>query len=272
MNKPWLDGNAIFRARSYDDAAEAYERINAPLFFEKPARALAEFARIEPGQRVLDVGAGTGAVTRAIHALGAEVVSFDPSVPMLNAAMRGGASLPVCGALPDLPFRDAVFDRVCSAFVLTHVDDPEASVQAMARVVRPGGRIALTAWSPSVDPYTAAWNDVVSEFVAPEKIAAAAQQVLPGEPRFSREDGLKELLAAAGLRDVIRETRTFEFAMRVEGMIGSREVSASGRALRMLLTDEQWNACRLKAREALGRKFPDEISYPRQVFFAAGTI
>jgi len=108
---------------------------------------------------VLDVGSGTGAVARvAARALGAEgsVVAVDPSAPMLEAARRGGIDLTVVGMLPHLPFVAGSFDVVLSAFVLTHVDDAVASVREMGRVLRPAGRVGLSAWGASADDFTRA--------------------------------------------------------------------------------------------------------------------
>jgi ubiquinone/menaquinone biosynthesis C-methylase UbiE len=270
MDSRRFNDDAIARARSYDEVAEAYERVNAPLLFDAPARALVEYAALSRGEHVLDVGAGTGAVSRAAMAAGADVVALDPSLPMLMAAGRGGVSHLVCGSVPMLPFLDAVFDRVVSAFVMTHLDDPDAAACDMRRVLRSGGRIALSAWAPAEDPYANAWTEIVHEFARPELIADAAQRVLPGESRFARADGLSSLLAAAGFRDVQSESRTFEYAMSVDAMIATREVCATGRALRILLSDAQWGVYSARARDVLGRKFPDGIRYPREVFFAAG--
>jgi SAM-dependent methyltransferase len=272
MDARRLNDKAIARARSYDEVADAYERVNAPLFFDAPARALVDFAAISRAERVLDVGAGTGAVSRAALAVGANVVALDPSLLMLEAARRGGVSNAIVGSLPHLPFLDAVFDRVCCAFVMTHVDDPEAALRDMRRVLVSGGRVALSAWSPSDDPYNAAWTEVVNEFVPPGQVADAAERVLPGEPRFSREDGLSSLLISGAFHGVRSETRTFEFTMNVEEMIAAREVCASGRALRMLLSDTEWNAYHARALDVLGKKFPGGIRYLRRVFFAAGHI
>lgn len=265
-----LNDGDVTRARSYDDVATTYERVNAPIFFDAPARALAEFAGIVHGQRVIDVGAGTGAVTRAALTVGANVTAFDISVNMLLASQRSGASQAVCGALPHLPFFDAVFDSVVSAFVLTHVDDADGSVREMRRVLKRGGGMALSSWSSADDVYAATCAEVVAEFIDPAVVAEAAQRVLPGEFRFSQPDGLVSLLDACGLRSVRGESRTFEFACNVEEFVTSREVCASGRALRRLLSDAQWNAYRARSLEVLGRKFPDGIRYPRQVHFAAG--
>lgn len=265
-----LNDAEVARARSYDDAATTYERVNAPIFFDAPAHALIDFAAIGPGERVLDVGAGTGAVSRAALVVHADPVAFDISTHMLLAAQRGGVSHLVCGALPELPFRDAVFDRVVSAFVLTHVDDADASVREMRRVLKPGGGIGLSAWAPADDVYTATCAEVVAEFIDPARVAEATRRVLPGEGRFSQPDGLVSLLEENGMSGVRRECRTFEFACSTEEMVASRAVNASGRALRRLLSDAEWGAYHARALEVLGRKFPDGIRYPRQVIFAAG--
>lgn len=269
MKKPALD-YPLLRARSYDDVAEAYERVSAPLFFDAPARALVECAELSPGARVLDVGAGTGAVSRAALAAGANVAAVDPSSRMLLAAGRGGVRDLVGGAMPNLPFLDGVFDAVVCAFVMTHVDEPDDAVRDMHRVLRKGGCAALSAWSPADDEYARAWSAVVHEFVAPDVLAEAAGRVLPGEPRFSRSGGLAELLATNDFAFVQTVTRSFSFAPTVDQMIETREVCASGRALRMLLSDAEWKSCRERLRTVLGKKFPSGIHYDRAVYFAVG--
>jgi ubiquinone/menaquinone biosynthesis C-methylase UbiE len=266
------DHDPLLKARSYDDVAGAYEHINAPLMFGAPARALVECARLQPGELVLDVGSGTGAVARAAIAAGARVVATDPSLPMLEAAARGGVANAVAGSLPYLPFGDALFERVCCAFVMTHLDDPDAAAEEMRRVLRPGGGVALSAWAPADDDYSTAWNGVVREFVAPDVLAAAALRVLPADARFSQRDGLAGLLEAAGFSPVQTTTRTFEFCLDLEQMIATRDVCASGRALRALLTGAQSRAYGVRVREVLGRKFPDGIRFERSVYIALGFI
>jgi ubiquinone/menaquinone biosynthesis C-methylase UbiE len=231
-----------------------------------------DFAKIKREERVLDAGAGTGAVTRAAVSTGAQAVAFDISTTMLMAARRGGATHVVNGSLPTLPFIDASFDAVLSAFVLTHIDDPEAAVRDMRRVLRPGGRVALSAWAPSDDVYTATCAEVMAEFIDPARIAEASKRVLPGESRFAQPDGLASLLAACGFNDIRKETRTFEFTCSVEELVASREVCASGRTLRTLLDDATWKAYRTRSVEILGKKYPGGIRYPRPVHFAAAQL
>ena len=264
--------DALRRARVYDDVADAYERVNAPRMFDAPARELVALAGIPARARVLDVGAGTGAVSRAVSAAarGARVVALDPSLDMLRAARRGGVTNAVGGALPDLPFSDASFDALVSAFVVSHVDDPDRAIHDMRRVLRPGGTVALSAWGPTTDAYAAAWKSVIHEFVEPDRLESAASRALPGDARFSRPDGLTGLMAVAGLASVQSITRRLVFALTVDEYIAAREVCAAGRALRVLLDDDEWSRYRRRAKTDLARRFPGGVRFDRDVYLARG--
>jgi SAM-dependent methyltransferase len=224
MNPRLPDDRELLRARSYDEVAETYERVNAPLMFDEPARSLVECAALSPGEHVLDVGTGTGAVARAAIAAGANVVALDPSLPMLMAAGRGGVSHLVCGSLPELPFQDAVFDGVLSAFVMTHVDDPDCAARSMHRVLRRGGRVALSAWSLTTDEYSATWRRWCA---AADADAAEQRSAGRGAPRSATG------WPVCSSRTVCRGTnrRTVRFELNLEQMLVARE-GASGRALR----------------------------------------
>lgn len=265
MSNP--DDSVIRDARRYDGVADVYERVNAPRMFEAPAREFVSIVAPDPGARVLDVGAGTGAVARALGSR-ARVVALDASLPMIEAARRGGIELTVVAALPDLPFLDSSFDVVLSAFVLTHVDDPEAAARAMARVLRPGGSLGLAAWGSSQDAYASAWMEVVHEFVAEERMTAAAAPILPGEARFSQPGGSASLLVEAGLVDVRETTRRLQFSMTVAEYVAAREASGTARVLRMLLDDRAWTRFRERSREVFASRFRDGVSYARDVHYA----
>lgn len=262
-------------ARSYDGAARVYERVNAPKLFDPPARSLVVAAAPSRGARILDVGCGTGAVSRAaLAALGAEafVVAMDPSNDMLAAARRGGVERVVMASLPRLPFADASFDVVLSAFVLTHVDDPDAALADMARVLRPRGRIGLSAWAPGEDAYASAWSEVVGRYVEPDRMNRAGEVILPSDARFSQPSGQAEALRAARFADVRSHDVDFEFHLSVEEYIEGREVCAIGRALRTLLSGEDWLRFRADARASFAVRFPDGVTYTRRVFIATGEL
>jgi ubiquinone/menaquinone biosynthesis C-methylase UbiE len=262
-------------ARSYDGAARAYERVNAPKLFDPPARALVEAVAPSRGDRVLDVGCGTGAVSRAARAAmgpDAFVVAIDPSSDMLAAARRGGIDRVVLGSFPSLPFRDASFDVVLSAFVLTHVEDADAALAETARVLRARGRIGLSAWSPGADAYAAAWSEVVGRYVAEDRMTRACDVILPNDARFSQPNGVADALRAARFSDVHSHDVDFEFRLSVEEYIEGREVCAVGRALSTLLPDDEWRRFRADARATLGERFPDGVAYTRRVFIATGRL
>ncbi len=258
-------------ARSYDGAAEVYERVNAPLLFDAPARALVAATAPAGNPRILDVGCGTGAVSRAVRAAAgnqARIVAMDPSQDMLLAARRGGIEQVVAGLLPHLPFADSSFDIVLSAFVLTHVDDADAALADMARVLAPHGRLGVSAWAAGEDEYAAAWGDVVARYVDPERMSRAANVILPSDARFSQPSGVGDALRSAGFADVRSHDVELEFALTVAQYIESREVCASGRTLQSLLSEDEWRRFRADARAALASKFPAGVTYTRRVFIA----
>ncbi len=106
----------------------------------------------EPGVRVLDVGTGTGSLLSDLAAAGARVLALDLSLPMLarartqGRARSGGEIAYCCGAAEALPLPDGVCDVVHCAMVLQHVARPARVVAELARVLRPGGRVAVTSF------------------------------------------------------------------------------------------------------------------------------
>jgi demethylmenaquinone methyltransferase/2-methoxy-6-polyprenyl-1,4-benzoquinol methylase len=114
----------------------------------------------KPGELVLDVATGTGLVARALRGRYAcRVVGLDQSADMLAAA-RGRDGLfagLVRGRAERLPFGDASFDHVTFTYLLRYVDDPAATLRELARVLRPGGRLATLEFGVPRGPAYPLW-------------------------------------------------------------------------------------------------------------------
>jgi len=182
---------------SFAVAAEAYDRFMGrysiplgPLF--------AEFAGVAPGQRILDVGCGPGALTEhLVSRVGVGSVSaVDPSESFVAALAERQPALDVRrAAAEELPFADESFDTVLAQLVVHFMTDPIAGLREMARVARPGAVVAASVWDHGGGhgPLSVYW-DVVRELepdVYDESRLAGA-----------REGHLAELFEAAGLQDV----------------------------------------------------------------------
>jgi demethylmenaquinone methyltransferase / 2-methoxy-6-polyprenyl-1,4-benzoquinol methylase len=115
-------------------------------------RALVDAIDPSPGDRVLDVATGTGLVAfELVRRCGCDVVGLDQSEEMLTGARERLAADPafaghasfVRGEAERLPFADGEFDALTFTYLLRYVDDRAATMRELARVVRPGGRIAM---------------------------------------------------------------------------------------------------------------------------------
>jgi SAM-dependent methyltransferase len=134
---------------SYERIAETFAPIH-----DRIVEALA----IGPGARVLDVACGTGGVALRAARMGADVVGIDISADQLAKARRAaeaeGLEIQLDeGDCEALPYWDGAFDRIASAFGAIFAPDQQRAAAELARVSRPGGRLALTAWPND------AWSD-----------------------------------------------------------------------------------------------------------------
>jgi demethylmenaquinone methyltransferase/2-methoxy-6-polyprenyl-1,4-benzoquinol methylase len=142
----------------FDQVAPRYDLVNDVLSLGQDRlwrRVVAAAVAAGPGERVLDLAAGTGTSSRTFTTAGAYCVACDFSLGMLQVGARkaasgrrpeGPATGPVRFAAGDalaLPFRDGAFDAVTISFGLRNVADPDAALAEMLRVTRPGGRLVI---------------------------------------------------------------------------------------------------------------------------------
>jgi demethylmenaquinone methyltransferase/2-methoxy-6-polyprenyl-1,4-benzoquinol methylase len=134
--------------RIFTGIARTYDRVGAMLSFGQDPRwrhALVSEVRADPDDLVLDVATGTGLVAVELaRRYGSRVVGLDRSTEMLvEAARRNGSIDSLVNARAErLPFADETFDHVTFTYLLRYVDDPAATIRELARVLKPGGRLA----------------------------------------------------------------------------------------------------------------------------------
>lgn len=184
--------------------ASAYEDHMVPAVFGPWAEDLVDRVDLHPGQQVLDVACGTGAVSRVAAPLvrpGGQVVGLDFNPAMLEIAR----SLAIEGVdwregdATTLAFSDAEFDVVLCQQGLQFIPDKQAAVAEMVRVLKPGGRAAISCWkgedeNPAAAAISAAgeaagWSEVAEGFDTPFSF---------GDPEF-----LEKLLTDAGFSEVV---------------------------------------------------------------------
>ena len=130
----------------YEGVAQAWDA-GPSVLYDALARAIIdEYPEPLRGQRILDIGAGTGAISRALQQRGAIPVGLDAAPDMVDLMKARGIDA-VVGDLLALPFPDNRFDGAVAAFSLSHVDRPDKALTEAARVVRPGGRIIIASFA-----------------------------------------------------------------------------------------------------------------------------
>jgi SAM-dependent methyltransferase len=177
-------------ADAYDRFMGRYSSLLAPQF--------ADFAAVQPGQRVVDVGCGPGALTRVlVERLGTDEVSaVDPSEQFAAAARERNPGVDVRRApAEELPFEDREFDAALAQLVVHFMGDPVRGLAEMARVTRPGGVVAACVWDHDghQTPLAPFW-EAVRELDPAEQ----GEHGMAG----SREGHLTQLFGEAGIDDV----------------------------------------------------------------------
>jgi demethylmenaquinone methyltransferase/2-methoxy-6-polyprenyl-1,4-benzoquinol methylase len=158
MSRASLDKEPHEVAAMFDDVADRYDFTNDVLSLGQARawrRAVAAAIDARPGERVLDLAAGTGTSSIPFQQAGASVVACDFSLGMLNVGRSRNPQLDFVAAdAMRLPFRDAAFDAVTISFGLRNVADTTAALRELRRVTKPGGRLLVCEFShPTNGPF-----------------------------------------------------------------------------------------------------------------------
>ena len=212
MTRADLDKAPHDVAAMFDGVAERYDLTNDVLSLGQTRlwrRAVARAVDAGPGQRVLDLAAGTGSSSLPVAAAGAHVVACDFSQGMLQVGKSRRPDIDfVAGDATNLPFADNTFDAATISFGLRNVADPDAALAEMSRVAKPGGRLVVCEFShPTWTPFRTVYSGylmralpVVARRVSsnPDAYVYLAESIRawPDQPELAARIG------AAGWRDV----------------------------------------------------------------------
>lgn len=248
-----------------DDAAVIYEQSFVPAIFAHAAVMVADAAAIRPGDRVLDVGCGTGAVAReAARRVGADgrVVGLDLNPRMLEVARRLAPDIDWReGDAGHLPFEEASFDAVVSQFMLMFTPDPAAALREMWRVLAPRGRLAVAVCGPLAEtPGYAALAGLAERVCSAEVVELLRSPFVLGDTAR-----LAELVRAAGLEGAGIATRACPVRFPSIDALVHTEVRAS--PIRDVIDERSFQALLEGAREDLARWCTDgkEIAFSMPV-------
>ncbi|HEU5157621.1 MAG TPA: methyltransferase domain-containing protein [Streptosporangiaceae bacterium] len=222
--------------------AASYERVFARMAAHT-ADALLDATGVGRGTDVLDVGTGPGTVAAAAWRRGAQVRAIDADPQMVETAARNVPGLDVrLAQLPELPFPDTAFDAAVGNFVINHVGAPDAALSELRRVLRAGGRLALTCWPL---PGSKA-QSIVSD--AMERAGVSWPDDVPKTPFHTHGNpaAFRDLVAGAGFSDVVIDEIVWEHVVDPE-VWWSGPLGGVGSTGYLLTRQDQATIARVKA-------------------------
>ena len=156
----------------FDDVAARYDLTNDVLSLGQDRywrREVTRAVAAKPGDRVLDLAAGTGTSSMPFHRAGARVISSDFSLGMLTEGTKRYPQLDfVAGDATRLPFADDTFDAVTISFGLRNVVDVDGALREMHRVTKPGGRLVICEFShPTWRPFRTVYVEYLMRALPP---------------------------------------------------------------------------------------------------------
>lgn len=251
-------------------AAEIYEDFFVPALFGQWPDHVLDAAGVRAGDRVLDVGCGTGILARkAVGRVGPKgrVVGLDPNQGMLAVARRRDQAMEWReGAAEAIPYDDGSFDRVVSQFAAMFFADRPAAFSEMARVCTAGGTAVVATWaSLDTTPGYAAMVDLLDRLFGPEAANALRAPFVLGNA-----DELAALLASSFGRV---EVASVEGVARFESIDAWVHTDIRGWTLADMIDDHQFQRLVTEARRSLARFVDSDgrVSFPAPALIATAT-
>ncbi|MFD4865347.1 demethylmenaquinone methyltransferase [Streptomyces sp. NPDC058412] len=172
MTRASLDKQPHEVASMFDRVAANYDLTNDVLSLGQDRvwrKEVAKAVGARPGQKVLDLAAGTATSSLPFAATGAYVVPCDFSLGMLREGKKRNSWLPLtAGDATKLPFKDDVFDTVTISFGLRNVQDTDAALRELYRVTKPGGQVVICEFSqPTWAPFRTVYTEYLMRALPP---------------------------------------------------------------------------------------------------------
>ena len=249
-----------FEHTGWNAVSEAYERAIGPLTAQS-AEIMLDTAGVASGCNVLDVCTGHGVLALAATQRGAKVCALDFAEAMVAAAHR---NVPTAecrqGDAQDLPYAENAFDAIVCGYGIIHLPEPDRALVEMRRVLRPGGRVAISVWErPSP-------NNGYGVLMGAIKAHGRLDVPLPHGPdffQFGDMDNMKGALAQTGFIDV--DAVTVPLTLRLERATSFMDTVLQGtvraKALLLAQSDAALSAINAATAQAIDRLFRAEDSF-----------
>jgi ubiquinone/menaquinone biosynthesis C-methylase UbiE len=225
---------------------------------------------------VLDLGTGTGIASRELREVmspGSIICGVDVSREMLLEARRSGLGLLAVADALQLPFAKESFDLVIASFVLSHLQDTDAAMREVLRVLRPGGCFAATSWLGKSSPsrIETDWRSVAITYLSEDLLDKAQTAVVPAEERFGESENLRDGFGRCGFSNVEVMSYADKHEVSLSDYIAERAAYSGGRFMRATLPPYRWREFLSEVADYLRKRHPPVVSLENGFLLAIGS-